>query len=74
MIGAETETVRGIDRINALPPERRRRAMRLLLEKMVARFDENRHISEKVMRHALGFNRADLVTWYAQARNEVKRG
>jgi hypothetical protein len=61
----------GLQRINALPPAQRTVAMRLLLDKMVARFEENRHISEQTMRYALGFNRADLLAWYVQARAEV---
>jgi hypothetical protein len=61
----------GIERINALPPGRREVAKRLLIDKMVARFEENRHISEQTMRYALGFNRADLLAWYVQARAEV---
>jgi hypothetical protein len=61
----------GIERINALPPERRKVAKRLLMDKMVARFEENRHISEQTMRYALGFNRADLLAWYAEARANV---
>jgi hypothetical protein len=61
----------GIERINALPPGRREVAKRLLIDKMVARFEENRHVSEQTMRYALGFNRADLLAWYVQARAEV---
>jgi hypothetical protein len=61
----------GIERINALPPGRREVAKRLLMDKMVARFEENRHISEQAMRHALGFNRADLLAWYVEARAQV---
>jgi hypothetical protein len=61
----------GLERIQALPPEQRTVAKRLLIDMMVARFDENRHISEETMRYALGFNRADLLTWYRQAYAEV---
>lgn len=61
----------GIERINALPPSQRTVAKRLLMDKMVARFEENRHISEQTMRYALGFNRADLLAWYAEARASV---
>jgi hypothetical protein len=61
----------GLARINALPPAQRVVAKRLLIDKMVARFEENRHISEETMRYALGFNRADLLGWYRQARAEV---
>jgi hypothetical protein len=61
----------GMQRLNVLPPSRRIVAKRLLIDKMVARFEENRHISEETMRYALGFNRADLLSWYRQARAEV---
>jgi hypothetical protein len=61
----------GLERINALPPEQRKVAKRLLMDKMIARFEENRHVSEQTMRYALGFNRADLLAWYAEARAEV---
>lgn len=61
----------GMERINALPSGRREVAKRLLMDKMVARFEENRHISEQTMRYALGFNRADLLGWYAEARASV---
>jgi hypothetical protein len=61
----------GIQRLNALPPEQRKVAKRLLMDKMIARFEENRHVSEQTMRYALGFNRSDLLAWYAQAQAEV---
>lgn len=61
----------GLERIDALPPAQRVVAKRLLMDKMVARFEENRHISEQTMRYALGFNRADLLAWYAEARASV---
>jgi hypothetical protein len=61
----------GIQRLNALPPAQRKVAKRLLMDKMIARFEENRHVSEQTMRYALGFNRADLLAWYAQAQAEV---
>jgi hypothetical protein len=61
----------GMEHLNALPPGRREVAKRLLMDKMVARFEENRHISEQTMRYALGFNRADLLAWYAEARASV---
>jgi hypothetical protein len=61
----------GIQRLNALPPAQRKAAKRLLMDKMIARFEENRHVSEQTMRYALGFNRADLLAWYVEARAEV---
>jgi hypothetical protein len=61
----------GMQRLNALPPAQRVVAKRLLIDKMLARFEENRHVSEETMRYALGFNRADLLNWYRQARAEV---
>jgi hypothetical protein len=61
----------GMQRLNALPPAQRVVAKRLLMDKMLARFEENRHVSEETMRYALGFNRADLLNWYRHARAEV---
>jgi hypothetical protein len=61
----------GLQRIEALPPAQRAAAKRLLIEKIVARFRENRHISEQTMRYALGFNRADLLAWYIEAQATV---
>jgi hypothetical protein len=61
----------GLQRLSALPPEQRQLAMRILLDKMIERFEENRHVSEAMMRYALGFNRSDLIAWYAQAKADV---
>lgn len=71
MTAKANHTMNGIQRLNALPPEQRKVAKRLLMDKMVARFEENRHISEQTMRYALGFNRADLLAWYAEAKAQV---
>jgi hypothetical protein len=57
-----------LQQLEDLPAPQRRVAKRILLQKMLERFDENRHVSEATMRYALGFTRADLVSWYAQAR------
>jgi hypothetical protein len=61
----------GLERIDALPPAQRARAKRLLLCKMATRFQENRHVSEQAMRHALGFDRADLLAWYIDAKSTL---
>lgn len=61
----------GIQRIHALPAAQQAAAKRRLMDKMLERFEENRHVSEQTMKMALGFNRADLLGWYKQARADV---
>jgi hypothetical protein len=60
------------ERLQALPQPQRSVAQRLLLGKIFKRFSEMTHVSEENMKYYYGFNRSDLLRWYAAAKERAR--